>query len=680
MKQDILLKRHYILPTDEVVDKTKTAYYNAYLLSNFGIEITNSDRVTQNSVKQISNYFDLKVPKSFYDNPQHTKYFTKEELLIEQLVSYFVVETEGVKNENTNFNRIEIFKKNLPEYVQGDEIKTRKFTIIDNIEADKVLKNIAKSYCNFTRPFSMEEREEFEYLIDNGYYDNSKLECKDNIFMLVEKDISFSKFLDRKDIVKYSHEIFGEADFKLIKEDKIQKQKLEKIKEMISYAYKTPLSKKQAKEFNKLCKECGYKTKPETNEKSPYRLAKIELDKGNVLGATEVFAQNGSLLERNLKMLLSRANPNEMNMIVDKLSDKNPIALYQMVSSFENDVQNNPRTFKFTKNGRIRQHFETEYETKYRKSSLNPNTTSWLKEKIVKKIEKHYDSLEKIGKVYISPEFEKIALPTNTSATGKGLDVMPTGSRTELRGSSIRTFVYWNDIYDIDSSLALLDDNDKIVDRVYFGNAFNYKCLGIFFSGDNRSYKGSEYYDIEVDTLKNRGISKVLFVINGFQSNFSVGKIQAGYQDKNNLETEAWDPKNIEFKMNIKGDSHQFACFGIDLNTKEVITINQMCESSSNVIDRTQLKSFERLLKPSFLNVNMATVLKNRGELVSNPEEADVIFDTTYQAKENQIVIRPYEIEKLVDLINDGTIEKKNETSTEIQNNEIEIYDFDDIE
>ena len=674
MKQNILLKRHYILPLDEAEDKTKTTYYNAYLLSKFGIEVTNPERTTKETVKQISDFFGLRVPNSFYDNPQHTEYFTKNELVIEQLVSYFAVETQGVKNENTNFDRIEIFKKNLPQYVQGDEIKTRKFTVVDNSEADKILKSIAKSYCNYTRPFSEDEKEEFEFLVDNGYYDNSKLECKDNIFMLVEKDVSFSKFLDRKDIVKYSHEVFGNADFKSIKEEESFKPKLEKMKEMISYAYQVPMSKKQAKEFNKICKECGYKTKPETNEKSPYRLAKIELDKGNVLGATEIFAQNGSLLERNLKMLLSRANPTEQLQIIDKLPDKNPITLYQMVTSFETDVQNNPRTFKFTKNGKVKHHVETEYETKYRKSALNPNTTSWLKEKLVEKIENHYDSLDKMGKIYISPEFEKIALPTNTSATGKGLDVLPTGSRTELRGSSIRTFVYWNGIYDVDSSIALLDRNDKIINEIYFGNAYNFRQSGISFSGDCRGSKGSEYYDIEIDKLKNRGISKVLFVINGFQSEFNIGEVQAGYQDKNNLKTSAWDPKNIEFKMNIKGESHQFVCFGVDLDTKEVITINQMCESSSNVISQSELKHYETYLKSNFLDINMATVLKNRGDIVSKPEEADIIFDSLYQPNEKQTVIRPYETEKLVDLINDGTIELKNEI---IENNDI-VEEFDD--
>ena len=43
-------------------------------------------------------------------------------------------------------------------------------------------------------------------------------------------------------------------------------------------------------------------------------------------------------------------------------------------------------------------------------------------------------------------------------------------------------------------------------------------------------------------------------------------------------------------------------------------------------------------------------------EVVSTPEEADVVFDATYTPTEAQKVIRPYEVEKLVQLANGSEI------------------------
>ena len=119
--QTILLGRHYLLaaPVEEK-DALKIAYYNAYLLANFGIVVDKPKLLSDTSVKEIDNLFRLDVPASFYANPQDMKYFTCAELFVEQLVSYFLVETgTGI------YSRPEIFEKDLPQYKQGDEIKLR---------------------------------------------------------------------------------------------------------------------------------------------------------------------------------------------------------------------------------------------------------------------------------------------------------------------------------------------------------------------------------------------------------------------------------------------------------------------------------------------------------------------------------------------------------------------------
>ena len=75
MKDKILLQRHYVLLEEfpSEVDPKTSAYYNSYLLINFGIQITNPEIVNDKVLLKLSKLFSLNVPDSFYANPQDTK-------------------------------------------------------------------------------------------------------------------------------------------------------------------------------------------------------------------------------------------------------------------------------------------------------------------------------------------------------------------------------------------------------------------------------------------------------------------------------------------------------------------------------------------------------------------------------------------------------------------------------
>jgi hypothetical protein len=133
----ILTSRHYLV-TDEESTVKNNEYYNAYLLANYGIVVDKPNLLSGNLIDQISSIIHLNVPDSFYSNPQDLKYFTKDELLVEQIVSYFAY--------GSDLGRIELFKKDLPEYVVGDELKLRTFYIVNVQEASEILSDI-KSLC-----------------------------------------------------------------------------------------------------------------------------------------------------------------------------------------------------------------------------------------------------------------------------------------------------------------------------------------------------------------------------------------------------------------------------------------------------------------------------------------------------------------------------------------------------
>lgn len=642
--QQILIKRHYLVSTAEQGDKKLAAYYSAFLFSNFGILTDKPYLLTKEMVNEIKDLYRLDVPASYFKNPQDMKYYTREELLIEQLVSYFFA--YGAEDSH-----IKLFDKVLPEYDLGEEIKVREFKILNAVETTQVLRSIVQDYCAYKRPWSEDEYNEFITLYEGAYYENYSILCADNALRLLPLDINFARFMYKKDLVKYSIHACGER-----KQFDIPANVLDIIRQALPLVKDCPMTKKQAKYFNTLVKKAGVKlTRKTSNFHSPYRLATEALNKGDVLGAAHIYAANGSLLERNLKMLISRANPIEATEIVKLIPNTNPIVLYQLMSTLTAD-DGNARTFAFTKNGLVRKHTETDYETKWRKSKLNDSTRKFLHDACMNQIKAGYEAQESLGKVYIAENFYKVGVPVNTSATGKGIDVLPTGSRLPIKGDYIRTFVHWEKAFDIDSSLILVDNDDK-VSTMYFGNYYG-KPLGnsILFSGDVTSPTGTEYYDIRLAEMKAKGYKYIISTFHGFCSNLNSGEIYCGYQNKDNLETKAWDPKNIELKIHVKGDTRAFLAFGIDLATNEIVIFNQLKDDDSRIVRAEDFKVILKYLDPAFLELNMGKVISYRGEVVSTPEEADIIFADDVKPAENQKVVHSWEVEKLVSISTGGTL------------------------
>jgi hypothetical protein len=655
--KNILISRHYLIADNDEQKCNNYQYYNAYLLSNFGIIVDKPNSLTKDMVKQISDKFHLTVPKSFYENPQDTQFFTRDELLIEQIVSYFAY--------GSDLGRIEIFKKDLPEYVVGDELKLRTFYIVAEAEARNILNDVMSAYCAYTRLFSLEELDEFMILYREGFYCGQEIKCKDNIFALLHTDITFARFLDKKDVVKLSIKKFGDkADFSAMSSyyKKQLASDFAEIAAIIPYVKHCPMSKKQAKYFNKIAKVCNVPQPKMTNAQSPDRRAMKFLTAGNVVAAADIYASQGSMLERRLKMLLSRVNNlDEALAIVNMIHAENPVVLYQLLSTLSAD-NDKPRTFTFFSDNKVKTHRETDYEATWRKSRLSTATCKFLSDTLLEKIKEYYTNLTSFGKVYVAPNFYKLGMPTNTSASGKGIDVLPIGSRIPCTGNAIRTFVHWKDAFDIDSSLIVVDKDNNLTTEGWFSYGGQQFGKDILFSGDITGRNGAEYFDIDLNALAEKGYKYVVQTFHGYCSKLDSGEIYAGYQNKDNLNTKAWDPKNIETQFRVKGDSRGCVAFAIDVQNREMIILNQIVDDDGRVVRPEGFKTIEKYLQPDYLKVNIGMIAACRGELVSDPAEADVVFDdsfvpATYYNENGEVhttvdIIRSWELEKLVALVN----------------------------
>lgn len=654
-EQKILLEKGCILEDWETISVNKRAYYNAYLLANFGIEITNPEKTSKQTVEVITGMLKKNVPNSFYDNPQNMRFFSSEELLIEQLVSYLTIAIEGAKNEDTNFNRIEVFKKALPQYTEGEDIKLRKYTIVDLKTAEKIYRETYSAYCNYTRPFNNDEWERFTWLLENNYITEDIVKSKDNIIKLVEYyyseqkydyAIKFAKMLDGKDVVKYSKNKYGEMK-KITDNIKLD----EVLNIMVTHCKLIDnASKKQAKGFNALAKLFNVKREIKSIN-STDKLAKQAIRDNNVVKASEIYASQGAMLERNLMFLLSRATPVENVKILENFDGANPLVLMQLIQKIDKFASVENRCFTFYKNGKIRKHKETDEEAKWRKTKLTKANVEWVKNALLQKVKEYYKTKkEKLGKVYLDDEFKGIAIPFNTSANNKGLDVLPTGSRRPIPYNNIRLFCYWYNAFDIDTSCLAIKDDGRVFEyswRTYgiqpFGNS-------MLCSGDCRSSDGAEYTDLRLDELKAKGVKYIVYTINAFaEPNLNKGEIFTGYQNLQNLEVKAWNPKNIETQIQVKGDSKSYLGFAIDLTTNEFITLNLVEESNKSVVSKESLDIVNSYLQP--LNFDMYELIGSRAtELVSDPEEADLVFSSTYTNQDKR-VITPYQVGELIKLI-----------------------------
>lgn len=641
--QKMLISRRYLMLDDSGMlgGRKDQAWANAYLFANFGIIVDRPDLLTMKMVKDISDEYKLNVPKSYFANPQDTKYYTGAELWLEQVVSYFLA--YGAEESH-----VRLFEKDLPDYMVGTDMKLREFCILDRDSAIEVLTDICKNLAAYKRPWSLDEQAEFELLYEEGYYDFAfEVNCGDNAVFMLDANARFAKFLYKKDLVKLSVSRVGEQ-----KNLMFDTKTLGLIVEAIKYVKDCPMSKKQAKYFNKLRQITGADIKKADNKQSPNRIAIEKAKAGDIVGAAEVFAKNGSLLERNLKFLLSRANPVEAVKIIDMLSDKNPIVLYQLMSTVMADNEE-ARTFTFYAKNRIKKHAETEYEARWRKSRLNDATKKLVHDTCFEKIANHYRNAESFGKVYVADNFYKVALPVNTSASGKGIDVPPTGTRLPITAPNIRTFVHWENAFDIDSSVVAYDEDGKVITTMNFCN-YSGKYFGndLLFSGDVTSDKGTEYFDLKLEGLKKKDVSKVLFTFHGYCSTLDRGTIYCGYQQKTDLMTKAWDPKNIELKMHVKGEKRAYIGFIVDIDTNEIVVLNLMTDDDSRVVRGTEGELVSSYFDNSKLELNMGLIAALRGELVETPEEADVVFADDYKPVEGQQVIRSFDIEKLNAIVN----------------------------
>ena len=383
------------------------------------------------------------------------------------------------------------------------------------------------------------------------------------------------------------------------------------------------------------------------------------------------------------------------------MSGVNPVVLIQLLMNYrrmmecdkyeirptdeKKYVPKDPRTFVFQKNNRLRVHRETDEEVKRRKSNLSFQTLRIAESTIRRQLAKTLKG--RVGKVWIDPKLDGLAIPLETATGNSGFGVLPTGSRIKIpEGKFIRAFTYWEKVNDIDlSAFALTEDGRQ--EEFSWRNMFMKQGTDITFSGDQTSgYNGgSEYLDINVDLFKRNhpDYRYIVFCNNVYSGiNFDECYCKAGFMireenpelvlpwkgerdpkapsrvkyedfDTEKLQPKIFDPNTVETSFQINTKSMFAYLFAIDLKTLEMVWLNLSREGRTTVAGMTGMDWLKKYLTMTDI-LSLKDLYRMAGTLVDKPEDADILVTDRSTNSDSERLVHSWNFEKMLNLLKAG--------------------------
>lgn len=675
-KRYFFTKHVLVSDSDEKVENNFQALFS--LANYLNIRITKGEELASlNVFKYASAQCCVSVPEPFYVGfPESVRKLTTEQLLFDQLVHYAITYGIGDFSEAGH----SLFNEQFERIAFKEKTAIRDFVILTESEAYVELEKIVDNLLRSTRSLNDEQYNlVYNFYLVCGFKFNV-CDCKDTAcrFIMDTEDVKFAKFLNLSDfvrLVEYCNCLrYGNKNIKKLNLRNKDRKLLTKVLDFL-------LSKKfsVADCYEKQSLWCGilhhlhYKPKNDAAKeflntmrsgvnKSFSSEFESLIASGNVEGAAEFLLKNkgASAVLRKLNYLISRCKTKkQIEFVLNTLNGvDNNIVLIQNYMQYSRSQTTDYRIFKFTRFNKLVHHTETKDEFERRQTFISKKTckviATFLKEKLAENLK------GKLGKVYIENGIENIALPLQENTSMGGYGTLPKGSVLDIDdGKKIRAFIYWERVNDIDLSAIGITSDMKIKEfswRTMFGE----QSEGITFSGDETSgFKGgSEYFDIEFDSFIKRHpqINYLVMCANVYSAKpFSSCICKAGYMKRDIADSgEIYEPKTVETSFNINCDSTMAYLFALDVKNRKIIWLNiakasdSIVAASEDINILTDYFSICDIMNYKIFFTMAAT------EIVKDPADADVIIgDKEYDVKEGVEIIRTYETEKVLKLLNE---------------------------
>jgi hypothetical protein len=564
-----------------------------------------------------------------------------------------------------NFEEVghSVFEDAVKRSKFSEEEPPKEFRILSETDAIEELKVFAEALCQNTRPLNPEMLQIVADTMEYGWTPANVASKQTAVSLLcATKSMSFCRFIDITDIPKlvdyinwtwYGKEHMNKLNLKN-QDRKLIAAVMDNLlaNNIVSYGQaQTCVEKRDV--WKGILHHIHYAPKNENARafcmvifgndiKSAYSGYEQFMKRKEYLPAAEWLKDrkgNGALL-RNLNDILMDATAEETKSVLNLVEAKNPLVIMQMQNMYRH-YDRAPRTFRFTRHERVRIHKETE-----RKNALSPAKVSLVSSILEEKLKASLAG--RVGKVYIAPCMENIAVPMNMSASESGFGIMPTGSKIKLpEGKKIRAFTYWEKVNDIDLACFGIDEDGERTEfswRTMWGRQSD----AVTYSGDETSgYNGgSEYFDIDLDKVHEMypDMKYMVFTNNVYSGkDFSEVVCRAGWMSRDILDSgEVYEPKTVRSAYTIDAKTTFAYLFAIDIADRSVIWLN-VADANRHIVAGESEFSWLYDYFTLTDTMNMRKLFEYAGTVVDTVEEAELVIGDVDTDKP---LIRPYEFEK----------------------------------
>lgn len=656
---------------------SENAFYARFALANkLGISITRGQEYAhEDMIAFAAEMLGEDIPAPFYRGfPRSVLRLTKNQRLFDQLFHYAVTYGLGCFDEPG----YSLFEEDFARLAFRENTEVKKFVILTEEEALSRLGEGVADMLAGTRPLS-----DGQYCVLRAYIEEyaprvDTCACKDTAVRLLldTRRVAYAAFLSLSDVIK----LVDTMNVRLYRNGNIKKLNLRNqdrklITAVIHKVFENGF--RNVREcFEKKAVWCGLlhhihfraesaeeeqfvalmRGKENRSVYSAFERAMLARDVETAVSCLREGKGSAALL-RHLNYILSRCkNETEVALVLDAVKTENAVVLLQLLMQYASYKGDAARTFVFSRHNKLKVHEETAKEKAKRRSVLDEERVRAVSDSVRGALETLLAN--KLGRVYISPDAYRVALPLKESVSNGGYGVLPKGSRLPLeKGKKLRAFTYWERVNDIDLSVIGITEDGREIEfswRTMYGK----QSRAIVYSGDQTSgYKGgSEYFDIDLPLFKKKhpDIEYLVFCDNVYSdTTFDRCLCKAGYMIRDKKDSgEVFEPKTVKSSFTVNCDSTFAYLFGIDLKKDDFVWLNMARNSAAHVAGETSASFLRDAFDiTSVMNLGMLFEMLAR-ERVTSAMEADVVVsDEEIVTKEGATVVRSYDFEKIMSLI-----------------------------
>ena len=275
------------------------------------------------------------------------------------------------------------------------------------------------------------------------------------------------------------------------------------------------------------------------------------------------------------------------------------------------------------------------------RSALPVELLKSVQESIEREMTARLSALPPLGRVYVDPELAHRVVPVNRRGDSSASTRLDMGSAYPMDEAPVlRLFAWWKGDFDLDLSVNIYDKDWDLLQSIGFYNSHDMQRT-IVHSGDiqNAPEGAAEFVDIDKVQLVNKYPTAryaVMSVISYRGDKFDTFPAFCGFMGRDALRSgRRFEPTEVLLRFDLTAPATSVAAAAWDITENRFIpvdaaigqqTYSNALDTSNSITSITRHVVEMRARGLSLYGVAMRHILA-RGELVSNPADADLVLD-----------------------------------------------------